>query len=72
MSHLLEAQGINFAYPSVRVLKNVDISVHANESHVIIGPNGAGKTTLFKVLSGEMFPQTGSVHYSGENITGLD
>ena len=72
MTNLLEAKGINFAYPSVRVLSDVDVSVHANESHVIIGPNGAGKTTLFKVLSGEMFPQTGTVHYLGENVTGLD
>ncbi|MDR5652787.1 ABC transporter ATP-binding protein [Ruixingdingia sedimenti] len=72
MTNLLEAKGINFAYPSVRVLTDVDITVQANESHVIIGPNGAGKTTLFKVLSGEMFPQSGTVHYSGENVTGLD
>lgn len=72
MSNLLEAKGINFAYPSVRVLTDVSMTVRANESHVIIGPNGAGKTTLFKVLSGEMFPQSGTVHYSGENVTGLD
>lgn len=72
MSNLLDARGICFAYPSVKVLSDVSLTVHANESHVIIGPNGAGKTTLFKVLSGETFPQSGTVHYSGENVTGLD
>ncbi|MDF1668361.1 MAG: ABC transporter ATP-binding protein [Roseovarius sp.] len=72
MSNMLEAKGINFAYPSVNVLSDVDISVQAHESHVVIGPNGAGKTTLFKVLSGEMFPQSGKVSYNGEDVTGLD
>lgn len=72
MSNLLEAEGICFAYPSVQVLTDVSITVRANDSHVIIGPNGAGKTTLFKVVSGEMFAQSGTVRYSGEDITALD
>ncbi|PZW37827.1 amino acid/amide ABC transporter ATP-binding protein 1 (HAAT family) [Humitalea rosea] len=69
---LIQAHGLTFAYPSVRVLKDVAITVEANESHVVIGPNGAGKTTLFKVLSGEIFPQAGSIRYDGEDVTRLD
>lgn len=72
MTVLLAAHAINFAYPSIRVLGDISMTVRSNESHVIIGPNGAGKTTLFKVLSGEMFPQSGTVHYLGEDVTGLD
>lgn len=72
MTDLLEARDICFAYPSVRVLKDVSMTVRANECHVIIGPNGAGKTTLFKVLSGETLAQSGTVRYSGEDVTRLD
>lgn len=37
----------------------------------IIGPNGAGKTTLFAVLSGFLRPNSGSVQYDGQDITGM-
>lgn len=72
MTLMLEAKGLDFAYPSVRVLEDVSIDVAEGESHVIIGPNGAGKTTLFKVLSGEMFPQAGWVRYQGQDVTARD
>ena len=72
MAELLEARGISFSYPSVRVLHDVDLTVRAGEAHVVIGPNGAGKTTLFKVLSGEIAAGTGTVHYDGEDVTRLD
>lgn len=72
MTVMLEARNLNFAYPSVRVLEDVAIDVFEGESHVIIGPNGAGKTTLFKILSGEMLPQTGWVKYQGRDVTAKD
>lgn len=72
MTTLLEAKGLNFAYPSVRVLSDVSLTIGQNESHAVIGPNGAGKTTLFKVLSGEIFPQAGSVLYQGRDVTAQD
>ncbi|MES1149454.1 MAG: ATP-binding cassette domain-containing protein, partial [Bradyrhizobium guangdongense] len=36
----------------------------------MIGPNGAGKTTLLNVLSGEITPQAGTVHFKSHDITG--
>ena len=37
----------------------------------MIGPNGAGKTTLIGLLSGEISPQQGRVHFDGVDITQL-
>ena len=66
---ILEARGIVKDYPSVKVLKDVDISVADGDTLAVIGPNGAGKTTLFKVLSGEVFADRGTVIYDGKDIT---
>ncbi|MBP1847271.1 branched-chain amino acid transport system ATP-binding protein [Rhizobium petrolearium] len=72
MSNLLEVRGVNFAYPSLKVLTDINLTIREGESHVIIGPNGAGKTTLFKVLSGEMFAKSGQVFYEGQDVSALD
>ena len=66
---ILQARGIIKDYPSVKVLRNVDISVTEGDTLAVIGPNGAGKTTLFKVLSGEVFPDRGTVLFEGRDVT---
>ena len=66
---LLVATKIVKDYPSVKVLKGVDVSVAQGDTFAVIGPNGAGKTTLFKVLSGEVFADTGTVQFEVRDVT---
>lgn len=68
-SPLLAATKIIKDYPSVKVLRSVDISVAEGDTFAVIGPNGAGKTTLFKVLSGEVFADAGAVTFEGRDVT---
>ncbi len=68
---VLVAKGIRKNYGSLEVLKGVNLSVGAGETFAIIGPNGAGKTTLFKVLTGEVSAQGGSVSFDGKDVTRL-
>ena len=49
----------------------ITLDVEADQVHAVIGPNGAGKTTLVGLLSGEIIPQQGSIHFDGADITGL-
>ena len=37
----------------------------------IVGPNGAGKTTYFNLVSGQLRPSAGSVHFLGRDVTHL-
>jgi len=37
----------------------------------LIGPNGAGKSTTFNCITGVHEPTAGTVHFQGEEITGL-
>jgi branched-chain amino acid transport system ATP-binding protein len=39
--------------------------------HAIIGPNGAGKTTLISQLTGQLLPNSGTIHFAGQDITRL-
>ncbi|SMO74512.1 ABC-2 type transport system ATP-binding protein/lipopolysaccharide transport system ATP-binding protein [Melghirimyces algeriensis] len=47
-------------------LNNVSFQVKKGESYAIIGKNGAGKSTLFKVLSGIIYPDSGTVNVHGK------
>jgi len=69
MTPSLQASGIYKSYGPVSVLKDVSLNVAPGTTHAVIGPNGAGKTTLFKVLSGEVFADRGSVLIEGRDAS---
>ncbi|MGE4125144.1 MAG: ABC transporter ATP-binding protein [Pusillimonas sp.] len=68
---ILETQALTKRYGGLLVTDGVSIEVREGELHAVIGPNGAGKTTLINQLSGELFPDSGQVLFSGRNITAL-
>jgi branched-chain amino acid transport system ATP-binding protein len=59
------------AFGGLRVTTDVNLNVEPGERRLIIGPNGAGKTTLFNLITGELTPDSGSVHLLGQDITGV-
>lgn len=68
---LLEVRNLSRRFAAVDALKGVNFSVAAGEVHALIGPNGAGKTTFIHHVSGALQPDSGSVHFAGQDITGL-
>ncbi|MCD6243151.1 ABC transporter ATP-binding protein [Candidatus Bathyarchaeota archaeon] len=68
---ILEVKRVTKTFGGVCALKDVDLEINSGEILGIIGPNGAGKTTLFNVISGYYRPDSGSVIFKGEEITGL-
>lgn len=47
------------------ILDGVSFQIDPGERVAILGDNGAGKTTLFRILTGELTPDKGSVSISG-------
>jgi branched-chain amino acid transport system permease protein len=68
---LLRTERVSKAFGGLRALQDVDLQIRRGEVLGLIGPNGAGKTTLLSVISGSEPPTSGSVHFDGQDITGL-
>jgi putative multiple sugar transport system ATP-binding protein len=68
MDTILEMKGISKAFPGVKALDDVNLTVRKGEILGLVGENGAGKSTLMKVLSG-VYPHgsyEGEILYNGE------
>jgi len=61
---LLSLRNITHSFGHKTVLKNVSCSLEPGKIYALIGPNGAGKTTLFRILTGLITPDSGSVTYN--------
>jgi ABC-2 type transport system ATP-binding protein len=47
-------------YKTVRAVEDVSFSIEPGEMVAFLGPNGAGKTTTLKMLSGLIYPSSGT------------
>jgi len=69
--HLLEVENLTKRFGGLTAVKNVSFHVDEGEVIGLMGPNGAGKTTLFHLITGFLKPDSGTVKFRGEDITGL-
>lgn len=67
---ILKCAGVSKRFGGVQALTDVSFGIEPGEIVGIGGPNGAGKTTLLEVITGLSPGFTGSVEFSGQNITG--
>jgi len=54
-----------------KILEDINLHVEEGEFVLVVGPNGAGKTTLFNVISGRIFPSSGSISIAEQDVTRL-
>ena len=66
---LLQVEGIETFYGSIRALKGVTIDVHQGEIVTLIGANGAGKSTTLRSINGLNHPRRGKISFQGRDIT---
>jgi branched-chain amino acid transport system ATP-binding protein len=58
-------------YDAVQALRDITVTVNADEAVALLGANGAGKSTLFKSIMGFLRPVAGGITFAGESLTRL-
>jgi urea transport system ATP-binding protein len=67
----LHVEKLCFSYGSIRILRDVTLSLPRGQITCLMGRNGVGKTTLLKNLSGALSPSSGSVYLGANDITAV-
>jgi branched-chain amino acid transport system ATP-binding protein len=68
---LIEITNLGKSFGGNRAVDSVDIEIHPGEIVGLVGPNGAGKSTIFNLITGFLRPNSGTIKFKGDNITGL-
>jgi ABC-2 type transport system ATP-binding protein len=65
---MLKINHLSFSYSRKQPLfKELNLSLPPGNIYGLLGKNGAGKSTLLKIISGLLFPETGTVDFLGYN-----
>lgn len=67
---LLDIQGLQMSVGEKVILKDLNLTIHKGEVHVVMGPNGAGKSTLAAAIVGnpKFNIDGGNIYFENERI----
>lgn len=68
---MLEIIGLRKSFDRFDAVSDANLQVAQGEIVAVIGPNGAGKTTLFRLITGQLRPNSGQILFHGRSIAGL-
>lgn len=71
---ILEIRDLSAGVEGKQILKGINLTINAGETHAIMGPNGSGKSTLAAVLAGRDGYEVlgGQVIYQGKDLLDMD
>ncbi|MBQ8506150.1 MAG: ABC-F family ATP-binding cassette domain-containing protein, partial [Clostridia bacterium] len=59
---LLSIQNVTKSFAMNTVLKDINLTLQAGSRMGLVGANGTGKSTLFRLISGAMEPDEGTIN----------
>jgi len=66
---MLNIQNLTYLQGGLPLLQDTQLQIFANQRVGLVGKNGCGKSTLFRLIRGEIKPDSGDVHFqSGKTI----
>ena len=67
---MLQVKKLSKTFGAVTAAENLNVNIDVNSTIGLIGSNGAGKTTFLNMITGYLSPDSGSIFFRNENITG--
>ena len=67
----LNIDDLSISFGTKKILEGVTFSLDEGDKLGIIGINGCGKSTLFKLILGELEPDSGNVYISKNKTVGI-
>lgn len=65
----IQLSNVTKKYGSEYALKNVSLQFEPGKIYGLLGPNGSGKSTTLKMITGLVYPNSGSVTVLGDEVT---
>lgn len=65
---MIEVENISKLYPNKKGISEISFSLEKGEILGLLGPNGAGKTTTMRIITGYLYPSSGSVRVGGYDL----
>lgn len=69
--YIFKMQGMGFARGDRYIFKRVDVGIRRGKVTAIMGPSGTGKTTFLQLLSRQLSPKHGTIHFDGIELSQL-
>ena len=67
---MIHADALSYTADKAVLVVDVDLDVDGGELVAVIGPNGAGKSTLFRLLAGDLRPDSGRIRIGDVDALG--
>ena len=67
---MIVTNNISKKFGKLTVLNSISLSCNKGETISLIGPNASGKTTFIKCILGMVIPESGTILFGNENISG--
>src|SRR5690606_26729782 len=68
----IEVRNVNKRFGQFQALNTIDLDIQSGELVALLGPSGCGKTSLLRIIAGLETPDTGSIVFHGEDVSGHD
>ena len=65
---MIEVERVSRDFGSFRAVDGISFSVENGEIFGLLGPNGAGKTTTMRMVTGFLYPSSGTIRIDGREL----
>lgn len=65
---MIEVENVSKLYPNKKGISEISFSLEKGEILGLLGPNGAGKTTTMRIITGYLYPSSGTVRVGGYDL----